>query len=703
MAYDLSVIITARNEEFLPLTVDGLLEKKRGNTEVIVVSDGGWPKLPVKDHPDVTMIQYHESIGQRAAINQAASLSKAKYIMKLDAHCMMDEGFDVKLMADCDEDWIVVPRLYNLHAFNWHCNICGHTKYQGPTPTECEKCHDPKSREDGGIERVMVWQPRWGRKSDFMRFDSDLHFQYWGELGKRPESQGDIADTMSLLGACFFMHRKRYWDLGGSDEQHGSWGQQGTEIACKAWLSGGRLVVNKKTWYSHLFRTQGGDFGFPYPISGRQVDNARKHSKDMWLNNKWDKQVRPLSWLVEKFYPVPGWTDEDLNKLREKTATFKPVVTSQTLRSVAGSTNPMAGNTGISEGMTSFTNNLSGVIGSNTSTSENIISLQNETQMSRVTAPNVVANDMVKNHDILSNSSLQMPGYRSDQPGIHETVGSISNTINRDHSIPPFIGGTIPNPTAGVSIDSNFREQTSDINRTNIGDCEKFSHVNSKGIIFYTDCQLNLRIAHKVQRNLRRISESKNIPIVSASLKPMSFGKNVVLPLKRGVLTMFKQILAALEASDADIVYFTEHDCLYHPSHFDFTPLKKDVWYYNTNVWKVDTTGRALHYDCKQVSGICVYRETAIKHYRKRVEMVEKQGYSSRMGYEPGTHNRPERVDDATSEAWQSTYPNIDIRHNNNLSPTRWTKEEFRNQKNTQGWTEGTVKDIPGWSEITLP
>ena len=68
---------------------------------------------------------------------------------------------------------------------------------------------------------------------------------------------------------------------------------------------------------------------------------------------------------------------------------------------------------------------------------------------------------------------------------------------------------------------------------------------------------------------------------------------------------MFKQILVALEASESDIVYFCEADVLYHPSHFDFTPSKKDVFYYNENVWKLDAkTGHALHYECRQVSGI---------------------------------------------------------------------------------------------------
>jgi glycosyltransferase involved in cell wall biosynthesis len=303
--YDLSVIIPARNEEFLGRTIQEVLTKRRGRSEVICVLDGAWPVEPLEDHPDVTLIHHAEAIGQRAAINEAARLSTAKFVMKLDAHCALDEGFDVKLMEECDYDWTVVPRLYNLHAFDWGCKACGYRTYQGPKPTVCSKCSQAAEHE-----RVMVWQPRLSRKTDSMRFDKDLIFKYWGEYTKRSEAQGEIADTMSLLGACYFMHRKRFWELGGSDVSMGSWGQQGTEESCKAWLSGGRLVVNKRTWYSHLFRTQPG-FNFPYPMSQSAVEHARDRSRDIWLNNKWKKQVRPLSWLIDKFAPVPSWNDEE--------------------------------------------------------------------------------------------------------------------------------------------------------------------------------------------------------------------------------------------------------------------------------------------------------------------------------------------------------------------------------------------------------
>ncbi len=37
-----------------------------------------------------------EAKGMRTAINQAVAIAKGKYIMKLDAHCMVDEGIDEK-------------------------------------------------------------------------------------------------------------------------------------------------------------------------------------------------------------------------------------------------------------------------------------------------------------------------------------------------------------------------------------------------------------------------------------------------------------------------------------------------------------------------------------------------------------------------------------------------------------------------------
>jgi hypothetical protein len=120
--------------------------------------------------------------------------------------------------------------------------------------------------------------------------------------------------------------------------------------------------------------------------------------------------------------------------------------------------------------------------------------------------------------------------------------------------------------------------------------------------------------------------------------------------------------------------------------------------YYNENCWQVHSeTGHALFRYAKATSGLCGNRKLLLEHYRKRVEMVEKDGFSMKMGFEPGTHTREARVDDLTSESWMSPQPNIDIRHGKTLTPTRWKKEEYRQQKYTRGWTE--AEEVPGWGK----
>jgi glycosyltransferase involved in cell wall biosynthesis len=297
----LSVLIASRREMFLNLTIDSVLSNSSKETEVIVVLDGDWPIEPIPDNNRVVLIHHGpNSIGQRAAVNEAARLSRAKFIMKLDAHCKVDKDFDTKLASDIEYDWTVIPRMYNLHVFDWKCKDCGWSRYQSPTPECCEKC---KSKN---VYRDIKFQPRWNRRTDFARFDKTLHFQYWHSYDRRPEAQLDIADVMSSIGACWFQYRERFLELGGLDEAHGSWGQVGTEVACKTWLSGGRQVVNKKTWFSHLFRTQGGDFGFPYPMDGDQQKHAKEYSKWLWLENNWNGARYPFDFIIKKFNP-PDW------------------------------------------------------------------------------------------------------------------------------------------------------------------------------------------------------------------------------------------------------------------------------------------------------------------------------------------------------------------------------------------------------------
>ena len=318
MNYDLSILIPGRNEMFLKKTVEDILANIEADTEVIAVEDGQWSDPGIPQYERVNVIYLPESIGQRAAINMACRLSKAKYVMKIDAHCAFDKGFDRKMLEafkETGDNATMVPTMRNLHAFDWVCPD-GHRRYQSPSGP-CKVCL-PSGKECGKeTTRDILWVGKLRPQSNSYCFDSEPHFQYFREYTKRPGYGGDLTETMSLQGSCWMLTRDKYWELDVCDENFGSWGSQGIEVAVKTWLSGGRVMVNHKTWYAHLFRTQGGDFGFPYPQSGKQVDHAKKHAKDLFFNNKWPKQKHSLSWLIEKFWPVKGWTQADLDNLKK--------------------------------------------------------------------------------------------------------------------------------------------------------------------------------------------------------------------------------------------------------------------------------------------------------------------------------------------------------------------------------------------------
>lgn len=325
-AKDLSILIPARNEMFLARTIEDILKNIEADTEVIAVLDGKWSDPPIPQHERVNVVYVPQSIGQRAATNLACKLSKAKYVMKLDAHCALDKGFDRKMLdafKETGDNVTMVPIMRNLWAFDWKCYYCGWKKYQGPTPEKCGQCG-----KNDKLKRKIVWIGKHNPQSTSFCFDATPHFQYFEDWKHRPKYETDkkekgLTETMSLQGSCWMLTREKYWDLNISDENFGSWGSQGIEVACKTWLSGGQVIVNHKTWYAHMFRTQGGDFGFPYPISGRDQHKAKQYAHNLFFNNQWDKQIYPLSWLVEKFWPVKGWTDEDLQKLKENKFEFK--------------------------------------------------------------------------------------------------------------------------------------------------------------------------------------------------------------------------------------------------------------------------------------------------------------------------------------------------------------------------------------------
>ncbi len=279
----ISVVIPSRQPEFLNKTIEDLFEKAEEEIEVIAVLDGYWTEV---DKRAIT-IHFGQHKGMRDGINAGVAIATGDYIMKSDEHNMFDKGFDVKLKADIEDDWVVIPRRKRLDAENWTLVEDGRRDidymhidypYQRPLDKTCGL--------HGG-----EWKQRFDERKDIL-----------------------IDDNPSMQGSCWFM-TKKHWDktIKSLDtEKYGTFTQEAQEIGFKTWFSGGRMVVNKKTWYAHYHKgRRGKGYGFStqqYKDHCADMEKGRVYCINYWLYTKDYKY--DWEWFITKFPDMPGWGDD---------------------------------------------------------------------------------------------------------------------------------------------------------------------------------------------------------------------------------------------------------------------------------------------------------------------------------------------------------------------------------------------------------
>lgn len=273
----ISIIIPSRNEKFLNQTIKECIDKAEGEVEVIINLDGYWPEEIVEDKR-VKYIHRGTPIGMRDGINGCVDISKGEYIMKLDAHCMLDQGYDTKLMADIEDNWIVIPRRKRLDADKWEIQDVG------KPDVDYEYIYYPFHKNLG--IKGQIWTQRAIERKDIL-IDENITFQ----------------------GSCYFMFKKHWYNIGGlNPEGYGQFVREAQEIGLKTWLGGGKVMTNKKTWYAHLHK--GKKHGRMYTMSKNENDKGNKYCDDYWFNNKWQDRKHDLAWLIERFAPVPTWPED---------------------------------------------------------------------------------------------------------------------------------------------------------------------------------------------------------------------------------------------------------------------------------------------------------------------------------------------------------------------------------------------------------
>lgn len=288
-----TVVIPARNEPYLHRTIEDVLDNAVTDIEVIVVLDGWKPSLPLEDDDRLRVVYNESPKGLRAAANLASVIGNGEFLMKLDAHCSVPKGYDADLAEHCVYENLYIPSRWSLLPDSW-------TKGYGP------------------IEYLYLTYPY---VSDSM-YGEGLHGKKWvGPEGLSPDMKPasyyyrereraniKIDDVQSLQGSCWFCNRERFRELGGFDMRFGKTiYQEASEIGFKFFLSGGRILVNKYTWYAHLHKTTPSEYGF----TRREKHSLERYATWYWMNDQWDspKRSRGIEDFIKFHWPMPGWPE----------------------------------------------------------------------------------------------------------------------------------------------------------------------------------------------------------------------------------------------------------------------------------------------------------------------------------------------------------------------------------------------------------
>lgn len=229
-----------------------------------------------------------------------------------------------------------------------------------------------------------------------------------------------------------------------------------------------------------------------------------------------------------------------------------------------------------------------------------------------------------------------------------------------------------------------------------------------KTIIYLTDNSLDEEIAELCQRKLQE--NAQGIPIVSVSQKPIELGKNVCLgEIGRSWISLYKGILAGIEACETPYIGIAEHDVLYTPEHLAWIPPRDDTFYYNHNCWLVEyrskhpeLEGMFSYWPRRFALSQLICHKDLLKTSTEEVMRLLELGLKTEKGMkwfgEPGLIADTYRafveassgrstqlqnylknyVSKYTSKAFNTNYPNLDIRHSSNFTgPKRGKKRCF--------------------------
>jgi len=257
----LSVIIPSYKDPYLHKIIDSLLDNSGlgDQLEVVVVLDGYWTTDPIREDERIKIVHLGQNRGMRGAINAGVLVSTGEFIMRADEHCMFADHYDSILTSQTEKDWIVTPRRYFLDPVEWKVMDIPYVDYE-------------KLVIQGGVKfSGQRWNERTEERKEIM-----------------------IDETMAMQGSVWMMSRY-WWDKVIGELQTEGYGphyQDSHEMIFKTWQAGGKMMLNKNTWFAHKHRSFKRTHDDGSPENPANKVEGWKYSLDTW-RDYYEKEVRP--------------------------------------------------------------------------------------------------------------------------------------------------------------------------------------------------------------------------------------------------------------------------------------------------------------------------------------------------------------------------------------------------------------------------
>lgn len=252
----LSVVIPGYKDPYHEKTVRDLLDHSElgDQLEIVSVFDGFWPEWKLVEDPRRRIVHLGKNRGMRGAINSGVAVSRGTFFMRLDEHCSFAQGYDKVLTDACQPNQIMTAKRFFLNPDTWKV-------MEDKEPVEHEKLVIQNVSE--GVRKFsgVRWRERDEKQKDVM-----------------------VSEMFGMQGSCWIANRDFFLKTVGElqTEGYGPHQQDSVEVTMKYWQAGGKLMLNKNTWFAHKHRSFSRTHNGGSPENRANAEQSYAYALSIW-------------------------------------------------------------------------------------------------------------------------------------------------------------------------------------------------------------------------------------------------------------------------------------------------------------------------------------------------------------------------------------------------------------------------------------